>query len=942
MPRSTNPAERPSATRKSKPARGNLRSKNRQQNRALDAFAIASAEHHEKPAVPAHRLGDDQDDEEEEYSGDSGDGEDSSGNEWRVGQVDSDDDSDIDSDDAMGESDEERFADFSFRGSSTTGAKKKAGKTGKRKEIDLDEEESGSSADDESEEDGEGFIDLSEMLDRKTPESGDEEEKPEQPSKKRAAPESDEEGDEEGEESDSEESASESEDSFAGFDDEDADDDVDTTQLQSLISSLPTIDRPAKRVRLADPNEAKPPNEYNLAPSESQKLALEDLLPTVTNPDIKKSLKLLAGTDKHKTTGVPGKLAVPLAKRQQDRIDRAAAYEQTKETLKRWTATIKHNREADHLHFPLANASNASLSAPKKLQNITATNSTPLTALEATVAGILQESHMASEKQLAQFEALKTNKLSVEEVQRRTLELRKARELLYREEAKAKRIKKIKSKSYHRIKKKERLRADRAINEAITEGRGGEPDPEDEMEQERRRAEERMSLRHKQSRWAKGANKRAAWDEDARDGAVEMARRSDELRRRIEGKRIGGSGSGSDGEGEDDSESGSGSEDEFDEEGEGERAAMLAEIEKLEAADAAPTGSAARLMSMKFMQQAEAAKKKENDAALKSLREDWAATQKGDGSDDGSDDNDNDDEKEGKTPATATTSGRMVFKPGKNALKLPAKPQQTKRQELEAPQNTSDNEEERDEEEVTFINNASVTGPKVNPFAPPSKAKTPNKSPLSSTPISISTSTATSAAAAANPWLAAAASGPARKSKSSNLAVGKQEARGAKTNHKLSKARTAALSPTTNPVDEVAIDTTTITLKPTVSQADDGDAGDRDDVGGPVALVPARSGDDAKNPEAARQRELVKRAFAGDDVVREFAVEKRRAVDEQADKVVDDFLPGWVCISFPLSSLVPVPISLSLFLSIRSILYPSCVLWGARVGIGGIGGGDSG
>ncbi|KAG0133616.1 hypothetical protein HOY82DRAFT_640209 [Tuber indicum] len=65
-------------------------------------------------------------------------------------------DSELDSDKAMGESDEERFADFVFWGSTSTG-KEERSKPGQG----LEEESGG---DDESSKDGEGFIDISEML----------------------------------------------------------------------------------------------------------------------------------------------------------------------------------------------------------------------------------------------------------------------------------------------------------------------------------------------------------------------------------------------------------------------------------------------------------------------------------------------------------------------------------------------------------------------------------------------------------------------------------------------------------------------------------------------------------------------------------------------------------------------------------------------------------
>ena len=39
--------------------------------------------------------------------------------------------------------------------------------------------------------------------------------------------------------------------------------------------------------------------------------------------------------------------------------------------------------------------------------------------------------------------------------------------------------------------------------------------------------------------------------------------------------------------------------------------------------------------------------------------------------------------------------------------------------------------------------------------------------------------------------------------------------------------------------------------------------------------------------------DLVKRAFAGDDVVADFEREKQETIEEEGDKVIDNTLPGW-------------------------------------------------
>ena len=146
--------------------KGSKGKKNRSRSKAnaLDAFAIAAKMYEDKPKMtPRNRDLDvpkegprrggkharDEDDEDDEDDSEDEDesgrrpkrmrrgdadarggaadgaededveyGSDSSGNEWRVGG----DDSEIESDDAFGESDEERFEDFTFRGSKKQGS----------------------------------------------------------------------------------------------------------------------------------------------------------------------------------------------------------------------------------------------------------------------------------------------------------------------------------------------------------------------------------------------------------------------------------------------------------------------------------------------------------------------------------------------------------------------------------------------------------------------------------------------------------------------------------------------------------------------------------------------------------------------------------------------------------------------------------------------------
>lgn len=318
---------------------------------------------------------------------------------------------------------------------------------------------------------------------------------------------------------------------------------------------------------------------------------------------MKKSVKLMNKEEKEKRPGVAKKLDVPLSRREQGRLDRSAAYDTTNKTLDRWTETVKHNRRAEHLVFPLPENSESAGVDRGELQPLSAAK--PANELESTIMAIMEQSGISLEnpdkKKPAKPEYDEDgNELSKREiVNRRRLE----RELNSREAKRTKRIKKIKSKAYHRVHRKERERDELAVKEAMEEA--GELDSEAEREaQDRRRALERVGQRHKDSKWAKLGNKgkRAVWDDDFRTGLTEMAKRDEELRRRKEGKRGGADDS------DDTSSDGSDSDDD---------ATLRRQLKELEEDEGEPQS---KLMAMKFMQKSEAARKEANDQLIKDIR----------------------------------------------------------------------------------------------------------------------------------------------------------------------------------------------------------------------------------------------------------------------------------------------------------------------------------
>ncbi|KAG6184528.1 hypothetical protein E4U27_000887 [Claviceps purpurea] len=611
------------AAPKGKPA-GKKNSKARSQKNALNAFGIAQdiyptkvkktprvreldAELEKKHGRDDEDEDNDEDDEEQPRkkkargpprdADGAEDGSDSEGNEWRLGGLREDDeDSEIDSDVAFGDSDNEKFDEYSFRGS-------------KSKPKDDDSEDD--SDDEEGETLGAEAIDLATALDQWEEES---EEEPE------AGEESESENSEdEDEDEDDDDEDDGSEDDYSEDDDDDDEDEEDggvdakkLSALQGLISEYG----------------GQPTEKNTAASSAGQKLSLSDLgLTGLSDPLLKKSVKLMNKEAKEKRPGVAQKLAVPLSRREQGRVDRSVAFEKTNETLERWTETVKQNRRAEHLVFPLPQNSDRAGINTDEMQPLTSTTG-PSNELESTIMSIMEQSGLSLDKEAKpkpkEYDE-EGNELSRKEA---LAKKRMERELSSREAKRAKRIKKIKSKAYHRVHRKQRERDDMATKEAMEEA--GEIDSEEEREaQDRRRALERVGQRHKESKWAKigSKNKRAVWDDEFRAGLTEMARKDEELRRRKEGKT--GAVAGADSDSDATSSSGSDSDDDA--------ADIRRQLRQLENEEAEPQKG---LMGMKFMLKAEAAKKQANDEMIRQIRRDLDGEDGGDDDDEQSQDHD--------------------------------------------------------------------------------------------------------------------------------------------------------------------------------------------------------------------------------------------------------------------------------------------------------------
>jgi U3 small nucleolar RNA-associated protein 14 len=740
-------------------------------------------------------------------------------------------------------------------------------------EIDMNED-SDENSDEESDEDetGAGYMDLSQML------NGDDDEE---------APAADEDSDEEEEEE------------FRGFDDieddesEDNDENMDLdVQVDDLIDSIESKKRrrttgdeegSSKKRQLKERSEAYKESEFNLGTRDeddsNKKLSLSDLMGTVegeaTFGSLKSGLEALAGKGKNLSRKA---LDAPLPKRVQDRMERQAAAANANEEISKWQPTVKMNREAEHLSFPMQD--NTVAPRESKTSAAMASKFKAETPLEQQIAEALAQAGMKDEE-LEEFEALKLNKLTVAEVEEKRKELRMMRELMFRHEIKNKRLKKIKSKSYRKLQRKEKDKLALQVKDNMAEiDHEMEGDDDEKMQAAMGRAEERMSLKHKNtSKWAKRALARGTQDEGTRDAIMEQLRRGEELRRRIDG---------------DASE-----EEDSDEAEEDEETYVNNQLSKLNDEIAQDTQPTKGLLSMKFMQDAAKRQLEATKRDAEDFEKEWLAA-----------DSDEDDKDEKKKDDHFTV---VANNPGRMAFGAKAKQVNKKQQKL-----AEEDDEDLDDSEVglVHINEAGqikkISHSAAHKTSTSSPVNLKNKSPLADLGLDDD---------ASNPWLQADTSRLAKKASKNNKAIsGQTETRAEHSISKMNKTKKDKAS-ANNTTEDVELDltkvmtiksdkpaaaskktttttTTTTTTKKTTtgtksniakSKLAKGDSDSESDDG-------SDDEDDQmvhNDKVSFSQRELVARAFANDDVVAEFEDEKMAEIEEDGDKVEDLTLPGW-------------------------------------------------
>jgi len=231
----------------------------------------------------------------------------------------------------------------------------------------------------------------------------------------------------------------------------------------------------------------------------------------------------------------PTTTPAPLDKKIASRVERKIAYKARSKDISRWVDIIQQNRQAESLDFKPKDRLEMS-------KDVLVEKFQAKTSFEKEIEEALQEAGQQDEEAVLKIEEealqddLGANRLTMEEYKKRRGQLAQIRALMFYHERKRHHMKKIKSKKYRKIRKKQR---DRLKESAIESAMEQDQDLAKELKEKEEvaRIQERMTLAHKNtSKWAKRILKRGKnVDVDTRRALSAQVKRGDDLRRKVMG-----------------------------------------------------------------------------------------------------------------------------------------------------------------------------------------------------------------------------------------------------------------------------------------------------------------------------------------------------------------------------------------------------------------------
>ncbi|XP_058119560.1 U3 small nucleolar RNA-associated protein 14 homolog A [Anopheles ziemanni] len=254
-------------------------------------------------------------------------------------------------------------------------------------------------------------------------------------------------------------------------------------------------------------------SEFGLAKAKKDKVQLKDLSKFFSKtPKQNKVLKQLDRL-KHRHG-----LAKPLEKPVADRLKRKAGFLRAQRKLDKWEPVVRAAEVAPQVVFPLQyDKVTVHKQPPKKLSEYRVKSK-----LMEEMESLEKEYVRDGEAELLDGEGQKEYDLTVEEMRQQLIQRAHQKRLESYQIAKGRRQNKIKSKKYHRLLKKDKLKEQMKKFEELKE-----KDPAAALRQldqiEKQRFEERATLRHKNTgTWAKNLQVRAKYNTEVRQELAEQ------------------------------------------------------------------------------------------------------------------------------------------------------------------------------------------------------------------------------------------------------------------------------------------------------------------------------------------------------------------------------------------------------------------------------------
>lgn len=306
------------------------------------------------------------------------------------------------------------------------------------------------------------------------------------------------------------------------------DEEIDADNHEKIVENIISLN---KIKRLKKPARTEPTSrisEFDLVKSsKSGDVEVDKLSKALGNKRKLSQIRQKLESTKKKSYTLPK----PLEKPQSERIKRAVAYERNRLLLDRWEPFVTSNRAQAHLKFPLGEVETLSMQAKEAVKMTERwTVKSELEKELNTLDAVETEEYIIEDENESEFP------LTLEELKEKRKEAAKLRAHQSFKEAKARRQNKIKSKKYHRILRKEKIKQKLKEFEELQK-----TDPELALKKleeiEKARALERFNLRHKGTgQWAKNKQVRAKYDKESRQVLAEQLKISRDLTQ--EAKRV--------------------------------------------------------------------------------------------------------------------------------------------------------------------------------------------------------------------------------------------------------------------------------------------------------------------------------------------------------------------------------------------------------------------